>query len=180
MSDKKTSFFQTIKYNLSNWNPFGTKKRNQMRIERENMTGEFRQWLTREQAYLESAEGLDKTGVSKLIKLITDADVFLRYSDKHIFFGNSGVEYRLDLQRCMLFSVQAEIGMKKQFVYKEVQNKFVLDAVNSKEDAELNKILNLQILREARKKELCGLLELEDTQEFRNLYFLNKNNRRTK
>ena len=62
MSDKKTGFFQSIKYSLSNWDPFGTKKRHQIRIQQESMTNEFRQWLSRERSYLQSPEGLQKTG----------------------------------------------------------------------------------------------------------------------
>ncbi|MFQ6744910.1 MAG: hypothetical protein ACLRFN_02935 [Alphaproteobacteria bacterium] len=180
MSDKKTGFFQSIKYSLSNWDPFGTKKRHQIRIQQESMTNEFRQWLSRERSYLQSPEGLQKTGVAELINLINGADVFLRYSDRYIFFGNSSVEYRLDLEHCALYSVHAEIGVKKQFVYDEVQSPFVLGAVNGKEDAELKKIHALQILREARKRELCGLAELDNTQKLSNLYLRTKHNQHIK
>lgn len=168
MSDKKNSFFQSIKYSLSNWDPFGIKKRNEIRMAQVAHTNEFRQWLLRENNYLQSAEGLERTGVSSLLEIIKKSDVFLRYSDRFIFFGCSGVEYRLDLHSCALFSVRAEIGLKKIFIYNDAQSEIVKAAVDSKVDEELRKIQTLQFLRDARKAELCGLSELTNTTELIN------------
>lgn len=181
MSDKKTGFFQTIRYNLSNWDPFGLKKHQEVKSNNEKSTHEFRQWMLREKAYLQSADGLQRTGVAQLINLIERSNVFFFYSDRYVFFGDVCVEYRLDLQRCALFSVHAEIGLEKIFVYNDVQNDSVVHAVKAKEDKELQEILKLQLLRNARKKELCKLQELPKMQsDIKRSSVIVNNSQRTK